>query len=119
MTASLPGDPVAALREFVERIDALDPSGSRVGTIEVRVGDRETRLVLRAPTARALVEALAAYHDPRDRGRCSRCGGRRLDQNFVCADCGRPDGVFGELVIERAARYAGDPPGLPAPDREP
>lgn len=57
--------------------------------------------------ARAFVEALRAYQDPRDRGSCDHCGGPRLDGNFVCADCGQPSGLFGQLLRERAARYEG------------
>jgi hypothetical protein len=57
--------------------------------------------------ARAFVEALRAYQDPRDRGSCDHCGGARLDDNFVCADCGQPSGLFGQLLRERAARYEG------------
>jgi hypothetical protein len=105
-----PSDELAAvLREFVERIDVFDTSpGAPVA--EVRVGERA--VALRAPVVRALAEALRSYHDPRDRGTCDRCGGPRLDDNFVCADCGEPSGVFGQLLRERAARYEGPPAGL-------
>ena len=95
----------AALREFVERIDALDPSAPV--SVELRVGDEV--FALKAPVARALVEALRSYHDPRDRGQCDHCGGRRLDGNFVCADCGQGSGVFGQLLMERAARFSPTP----------
>lgn len=57
--------------------------------------------------ARAFAEALRAYQDPRDRGSCDHCGGPRLDDNFVCADCGQPSGLFEQLLRERAARYEG------------
>jgi hypothetical protein len=100
----------AALREFVERIGALDPAspaGPPAGQVEVRVGG--AAVTLGPAVARALTDALRAYHDPRDRGRCGHCGGRRLDGNFQCADCGHLGGVFGQLVRERAARYAGPP----------
>ena len=60
---------------------------------------------LSAPVARALVEALRAYRDPRGRGRCDNCGGGRLDDNFLCGDCGRPSGLFGQLISELAARH--------------
>jgi ribosomal protein S14 len=105
MTAPEASDAVAALRDFMERIDALDPTAPRVGGIEIRVGDDEARYTLRLPVARALAVALRAYHDPRDRGRCHHCGGRRLDDNFLCVDCGRPNGLFGQLILERAARF--------------
>jgi hypothetical protein len=92
----------AVLRDFADRIDGYDPApGEPVA--EVRVGDRV--VAFRAPVVRALTEALLAYQDPRDRGTCDQCGGRRLDDNFVCADCGEPSGVFGQLLRERAARY--------------
>ncbi|GII23124.1 hypothetical protein [Planosporangium mesophilum] len=102
---SLPDALLAALRDFAARIDALDPAAPLVGDLEVRLGGQQVRLTLRAPVARALVEALRAYHDPRDQGRCDHCGGRRLDDNFLCRDCGRPNGLFGQLLAERAARY--------------
>lgn len=106
-----PSDEVAAaLREFAERIDAYDrASGPAVA--EVRVGERA--IPLRAPVVRALAEALRSYQDPRDRGACDHCGGPRLDDNFVCADCGQPSGVFGQLLRERAARFEGPAAGLP------
>jgi hypothetical protein len=66
-------------------------------------------LAITAPVARALVEALRNHHDPRDRGRCDHCGGRRLDDNFLCLDCQRSSGLFGQMLMERAARYGGDP----------
>jgi len=98
-----------ALREFVERVGPLyPPSGDRA--VEVWVGD--VRVVLGEPVVRALVEALRGYHDPNDRGSCDHCGSRRLDDNFLCADCGQPSGVFGQLVRERAARYTGPPPEI-------
>lgn len=104
-------DVVAAVRDFVARIDALDPGGDPVGEIEARVADGDVWLTLSAPVARALVEALRGYDDPRDRGLCEHCGGRRLDDNFLCLDCHRPNGVFGQMLLERAARYHGDMTG--------
>jgi hypothetical protein len=95
----------AALREFAERIDVYDPApGPPVA--EVRVGNQV--VPMRAPVAKALAEALRRYQDPRDRGTCDHCGGPRLDDNFVCADCGRSSGVFGQLLAERVSRY--EPP---------
>jgi hypothetical protein len=81
-------------------------SGGGSGRVELRV-DGEVAVWLSPGVARALVEALGAYHDPRDRGTCDHCGGPRLDDNFVCADCGQPSGLFGQLLRERAARYEG------------
>ena len=106
MSRTPPDDVAAALADFVARIDALDPAAPRHGELTVRLGEAESRVTLSVPVARALVEALRAYHDPRDQGRCEHCGGRRLDDNFLCRDCGRPNGLFGQLIAERAARYA-------------
>lgn len=106
MSLPVPGDFLAALRDFTARIDALDPEASMWGDVEVRLGGQQLRLALRAPVVRALVEALRNYHDPRDLGRCDHCQGRRLDENFLCRDCGRPNGLFGQMVAERAARYS-------------
>ncbi|GHJ48893.1 hypothetical protein Cs7R123_62350 [Catellatospora sp. TT07R-123] len=110
-------DALAALRDFVTRIDALDPHATALGELTVRLDGEEVRLTLRAPVAEALVEALRVYHDPRDRGRCDHCGGGRLDDNFRCLDCGRFSGVFGQLLAERAAGYT-EPEQLPGPDRQ-
>ena len=96
-------DILVALREFVARIDALDPGAPVAG--QLRVDGHDEPLTLTVPVARALAEALRSYHDPRDRGTCDHCGGRRLDDNFVCADCGQGSGVFGQLLMEKAARF--------------
>lgn len=109
MSLPSPDDVVAALRDFTTRVDALDPTAPLWGNFEVRVDQQLLRLPLRAPVARALVEALRDYHDPRDHGRCDHCGSRRIDSNFLCRDCGRPNGLFGQLVAERAARYTESP----------
>ncbi|KAB1131315.1 hypothetical protein F6X68_28120 [Micromonospora sp. AMSO12t] len=111
-----PDDVLAALRDFVARVDALDPAAAPQGELVVGLRGVESRLALSAPVARALVEALRAYHDPRDRGRCDHCGGGRPDDNFLCGDCGRPSGLFGQLVSERAARHPeqGAVPAAPA-----
>jgi ribosomal protein S14 len=62
-------------------------------------------LALSPEAARALVEALRSYRDPRDCGRCDQCGTGRLDDTFTCTRCGQPNGLFGELVRERLARH--------------
>jgi hypothetical protein len=100
MTSMSDADVVAAVRDFVERIDALDPPPGAPA-----VALLQASLALSAPVARALVSALAAYREPRDRGRCEHCGGRRIDEHFLCLDCGRPNGVFGQILLERAAGY--------------
>jgi hypothetical protein len=99
----------AALRQFAARIAELDPPGS-AAVVELAVGG--TPVMLTESAARALHEAVLAYHDPRDRGACDHCGSRRLDDNFLCADCRQPSGVFGQLIRERAARYDGPPAAL-------
>lgn len=117
MSPSTPDDVLAAIRDFVVRIDELDPAAPRQGELTVRLDGTESRMTLSAPVARALVEALRVYHDPRDHGRCDYCGGARLDHNFLCRDCGRPNGVFGQLVAERAAQYT-EPVAVPATPSE-
>ena len=62
---------------------------------------------MRAP---ALVDvaqrALASYRDPEDRGSCVECGGRHLDENLHCRDCGRLHGILGQVIADHAARVA-------------
>ena len=110
----------AALRDFVERIAVFDPggpashsaeqaAGAWISThppaaIEVRIGAAEP-VRLTGSAAEALGAALRSYHDPRDRGRCDQCGGRRLDEALQCLDCGQPGGLFGQLVRERMSRH--------------
>jgi hypothetical protein len=120
MTSSSDAGVVAAVRDFVDRIDALDPPPGEpaVALLHIRSGPAQANLALSAPVARALVEALRAYHDPRDRGRCDHCGGRRVDEHFLCLDCGRPNGLFGQIVLERQERYT-EPPQLEPPRDDP
>ena len=89
---------LAALRDFVARLDGLDPAAPLVGELVVGLGDETERLPLRLPVARALTEALRGYHDPRDRGTCAHCGTGRLDDDFVCRDCGIVNGLFGRTI---------------------
>lgn len=109
---TMAGDVGRALDEFVRRVGVFDgPAGATPGVgavdgVELRVGDAPP-VRLSPGTARAFVAALRAYQDPRDRGSCDHCGGPRLDDNFVCADCGQPSGLFGQLLRERAARFEG------------
>jgi hypothetical protein len=112
-----PGDDelVPALRDFVERTGAWETaSGQHAAPVEVavRAGGRTETFVLAPGVAGALASALRAYHDPRDHGRCEHCGGVRLDDNLICVDCGHAHGIFGQLLMERAARYEGDPEAL-------
>lgn len=106
MSLPVPDGVLAAVRDFVARIDALEPGAPPLGDLTICLNGQESRLALRTPVARALVAALRGYHDPRDRGRCDHCGSPRLDDNFLCRDCGRPNGLFGQMLAERAARHA-------------
>ena len=101
-------DVLDALDQFVARIDVFEPDAP-IRTV-LDVGGR--RLTLREPVVRALAEALRAYHDPRDNGRCDHCGGARMDAGLQCRDCGRTSGVFGQLIAERLADYT-EPDALP------
>ena len=105
-------DLLDALEQFVARIDVYEPDAP----VHVRLEVDGRRLTVREPVARALAEALRAYHDPRDHGRCDHCGSHRMDANFRCGDCGRLSGLFGELIAERAAGYH-ESPALPHQDR--
>ena len=99
-----------ALVAFVRRIDDLEPDAAAVAGLSV--AGQAAPVPLSGAVARALIAALEGYHDPRDRGECEHCGGHRLDDNFLCRDCGRPNGVFGAMLAERAARFEGDPAAL-------
>jgi hypothetical protein len=106
--AAVPGSPAVTGSDGVRdsaRHRGGDPGGDP-GGVDVWVDDGPV-MRLSPGVARAFVEALRAYQDPRDRGTCDHCGGPRLDDNFVCADCGQPSGLFGQLLRERAARYEG------------
>ncbi|MEV4411870.1 hypothetical protein [Catellatospora sp. NPDC049609] len=107
-------DALNALRDFTQRIHALDRTAPAVQELVVRVGEREERLALSEPVVQALVEALRVFHDPRDKGRCDFCGGP-LDDNFLCRDCGAFSGVFGQLLAERAGGYTPPEELPPAP----
>ncbi|GIH17041.1 hypothetical protein [Rugosimonospora africana] len=112
MTSPVGYELVTALREFVERIEAVAPvpDGPAVASVSVSIDGGEASLSLSGSVAVSLIMALREYHDPRDNGRCEHCGGRRLDSNLMCADCQRPNGVFGQLIMERAARHAAPDP---------
>lgn len=114
MPSREPTDVLAALSAFVSRIDELAPDAPVEGELILGLRGQESRLTLRAPVAAALVEALRAYHDPRDLGRCDHCGGPRMDENFRCRDCARLSGLFGQMIAERAARHT-EPAGIAPP----
>ncbi|MBB4958326.1 hypothetical protein [Micromonospora polyrhachis] len=107
MASAHVSDPLTALREFVERITPYDPDpAATVGTVGIDHGHESGEFRLTPHLARALVEALASYRDPADRGTCAGCGGRRLDDNLHCQDCGRLHGVLGAVIFERAERIS-------------
>jgi hypothetical protein len=91
-------DVLAALRDFVARLDALDPGAPVVGELTVALQGETGTLPLRLPVARALTEALRGYHDPREGGTCAHCTGGRLDDDFVCGNCGIVNGLFGRTL---------------------
>jgi hypothetical protein len=68
-----------------------------------------------------MCRALASYRDPEDRGSCVDCGGRHLDENLHCRECGRLHGILGQVIAEHAARVAAqtgagtDSPGAQSP----
>lgn len=101
-------DVLVALREFVARIDALEPEAQPLGALTVELNGLAERLELSGPVASALLEALLSYQDPRDRGTCAHCGSPRLDDYFMCKDCGVTNGVYGQVLAERAARFQED-----------
>ncbi len=101
-----PDDILRVLRDFVDRIDQLDPGAPELGDLELGWRGAAERVTIRLPVARALTEALLAYHDPRDQGSCAHCGTGRLDGNFVCHHCGIVNGVFGQTI----ARFLGPGP---------
>lgn len=105
-------DVVRGLREFVERLDRFDPEAPLVGALSVGAGGVVEELPLRLPVARALVEALRSYQDPRDGGTCAHCRTGSLDGDFVCRACGVVNGVFGRMLAEYAGREVKTPRGL-------
>ncbi|MEO3819334.1 hypothetical protein [Plantactinospora sp. B24E8] len=99
-------DPIAVLREFVARVTPYDPDPGAVpvASVTVSAGSDTETVPITPHLARALAQALSAYRDPADRGSCAGCGGRRLDDNLHCVDCGRLHGILGEVISRQAAR---------------
>ncbi|GIH03562.1 hypothetical protein Rhe02_16290 [Rhizocola hellebori] len=112
----MPADDVlAAVEAFAARIHALDPKAAVLGELTLSYQGRQTQVPVTAPVKAALAEALRSYHDPRDFGSCDYCADGRLDDNFLCLSCGRPNGLFGQMLTERAEGHL-EPPSLPATD---
>ncbi|WP_373317912.1 hypothetical protein [Virgisporangium aliadipatigenens] len=95
---------------FSRKIGIYEPQAETA--VRIAVDGESEPVPLSADVARALIKALDGYQDDRDRGDCEHCGGGRVDENFLCRDCGRPNGVFGAMLAERASRYEGDPAAL-------
>jgi hypothetical protein len=110
-----PLDPAAVVADFIDRVAPYDPdpTAPRVAVVAVRTATGTATFSLGDHVIRALCRALIVYRDPDDRGTCAECGGRRLDENLHCRDCGRLHGILGEVIVSQARRVAdtGDSPG--------
>ena len=118
MTAPL--DPAAVVAAFVDGVAPYDPvaDAAPVAVVGVRTALGEAVFAMTDHVVRALCRALEAYRDPEDRGTCTGCGGRHLDRNLHCRDCGRLHGILGEVIADHARRVAaasGEPPPGPRP----
>lgn len=108
-----PLDPASVLAEFIDRVAPYDPSpdASPVAMLAVRTALGDQVFTVGDHVVRALCKALDAYRDPEDRGECIGCGGRRLDENLHCVDCGQLHGILGQVIahhVRRAAAAAGE-----------
>ena len=103
-----PLDPAAVVAELIDRVSPYDPApeAAPVAVLGVRTALGEATFALGDHVLRALCRALASYRDPEDRGTCIGCGGRRLDDNLHCRDCGRLHGILGEVIAQHARRIA-------------
>jgi hypothetical protein len=101
-----PLDPAAVLAEFIDRIAPYDPAPDAVpvAVIGLRTAFGEDVHAMSDHVVRALCRALASYTDPDDRGRCMGCGGRKIDENLHCQDCGRLHGILGQVIADHARR---------------
>jgi hypothetical protein len=105
---STPFDPAAVVAEFIDAVSPYDPSPQAppVAIVGVRTALGEGVFTMSDHVVRAMCKALASYRDPEDRGTCVECGGRHLDENLHCRDCGRLHGILGQVIAEHAARVA-------------
>ncbi|GID96145.1 hypothetical protein ACFQFC_20725 [Amorphoplanes digitatis] len=108
---TVPLDPPAVFAEFIERVACYDPvpDTGPVAVIGLRTALGEATFQVSDHVVRAMCRALEAYRDPDDRGTCSSCGSRSLDENLHCRDCGRLHGILGAVIAEHARRVAADP----------
>jgi hypothetical protein len=106
---TVPLDPAAVVADFIDRVSPYQPAPDDAPTamLGVRTAAGEAVFAVSDHVVRALCQALEAYRDPEDRGRCADCGGRRLDANLHCLDCGRVQGIFGQVLADHARRMAG------------
>ncbi|MCA2213072.1 hypothetical protein [Jidongwangia harbinensis] len=105
---TVPLDPAAVVAEFIARVGQYDPApdAAPVAVVGVRTALGEGVYPMSDHVVRAMCRALVAYHDPDDRGRCTNCGGHRLDENLHCQDCGRLHGILGQVIAQHARRIA-------------
>lgn len=103
-----PLDPASVIAEFIDRVAPYDPSpdASPVAMLGVRTALGDDTFTVSDHVVRAMCKALDAYRDPEDRGNCSGCGGRRLDENLHCRDCGRLHGILGQVIAQHVRRVA-------------
>jgi hypothetical protein len=103
-----PLDPAAVVADFIERVAPYDPvsDADPVAALGVRTALGEATYLMSDHVVRALCRALASYTDPDDRGTCTECGSRSLDENLHCRDCGRLHGILGEVIAQHARRVA-------------
>jgi hypothetical protein len=105
---STPFDPAAVVAEFIDAVSPYDPTPGvpPVAIVGVRTALGEGVFTMSDHVVRALCRALASYRDPEDRGTCVECGGRHLDENLHCRNCGRLHGILGQVIAEHVARVA-------------
>lgn len=110
-----PLDPAAVVAEFIARVAPYDPApdAAPVAVLGIRTALGEATFTVGDHVVRAVCRALAAYRDPDDRGTCTGCGGRGLDENLHCRDCGRLHGILGEVIVQHARRVAADADARP------
>ena len=105
-----PFDPAAVVAEFIDRVAPFDPApdAAPVAVLGVRTALGDATFTVGDHVVRALCKALASYRDPDDRGTCIGCGGRRLDENLHCRDCGQLHGILGQVIAQHARRVAAE-----------
>ena len=105
-----PFDPTAVVAEFIDRVAPYDPApdAAPVAVLGVRTALGDRIFTVSDHVVRALCKALDQYRDPDDRGRCIGCGGRRLDENLHCQDCGQLHGILGQVIAQHARRGAAE-----------